>query len=313
MPRVFNAPRLLRRCLAAGPERVRQQPEVRVDEDEIGELQLKPDAAPAVERSVESAAEPEDADDGGDGHKRLLALRVRVVDLLPAEPLDGACEEAREPKGNARNSAREADGGRVLFVRRLARAAIVREERLGLGAAEGRRCGEEEEGACTRGLSGGARARLGYARALSGKEETAPTASSFGAQKDEQPSGATRSSPREELIESARASQNRRRRVEKQASAHAEAAWRVRSPPRARQAAYSGSLRPSRRSSSDMTQKWAVSGAVPPIAAPAGKAPRRLLGGACLAGRGHRRWRRRSRGASHLGESRGGVSGSLGE
>mmetsp|Transcript_48249 Transcript_48249/g.160887 ORF Transcript_48249/g.160887 Transcript_48249/m.160887 type:complete len:312 (-) Transcript_48249:678-1613(-) len=147
MPRVFNAPRLLRRCLAAGPERVRQQPEVRVDEDEIGELQLKPDAAPAVERSVESAAEPEDADDGGDGHKRLLALRVRVVDLLPAEPLDGACEEAREPKGNARNSAREADGGRVLFVRRLARAAIVREERLGLGAAEGRRCGEEEEGA----------------------------------------------------------------------------------------------------------------------------------------------------------------------
>ena len=30
LPRVFAAPRLLRRCLAAGPERVRQQPEVPV-------------------------------------------------------------------------------------------------------------------------------------------------------------------------------------------------------------------------------------------------------------------------------------------
>ena len=73
-------------CLAIrGPEGVGEQREIRVGQREKGHLQLHPAATATVDGAVEMAAEREDNKDDGDADKRLFALGVDVLDLLPAE------------------------------------------------------------------------------------------------------------------------------------------------------------------------------------------------------------------------------------
>mmetsp|Transcript_26988 Transcript_26988/g.90337 ORF Transcript_26988/g.90337 Transcript_26988/m.90337 type:complete len:229 (+) Transcript_26988:278-964(+) len=87
--------------IGAGPEGVGKEHEVRVAQGQEGQLEHEPRPTLPVHGAVHEAADPQEHEHHRHAHKRLFAVRVDVLDVLPAQVAREPGHEDREPEADA--------------------------------------------------------------------------------------------------------------------------------------------------------------------------------------------------------------------